>query len=50
MIPAGPEFILAQNAKERLLPAVNDLSGAFALAKEMRAMNARGDELGLSGM
>jgi type I restriction enzyme R subunit len=32
MIPAGKEFILAQNAKERLLQAVNDLSRAFELA------------------
>jgi type I restriction enzyme, R subunit len=32
MIPAGQEFILAQRAKERFLQAVNDLSGAFALA------------------
>jgi len=32
MIPAGQEFILAQNAKERFLQAVNDLSRAFALA------------------
>jgi type I restriction enzyme, R subunit len=32
MIPAGQEFILAQRAKERFLQAVNELSGAFALA------------------
>jgi type I restriction enzyme R subunit len=32
MIPAGQEFILAQQAKERFLQAVNSLSGAFALA------------------
>ena len=32
MIPAGQEFILAQNAKERFLQAVNDLSRAFALS------------------
>jgi type I restriction enzyme, R subunit len=46
MIPAGQEFILAQNAKERFLQAVNDLSRAFALAVPNECALRIRDEVG----
>jgi type I restriction enzyme, R subunit len=46
MIPAGQEFILAQNAKERFLQAVNDLSRAFALAVPNESALRIRDEVG----
>jgi type I restriction enzyme, R subunit len=46
IIPAGQEFILAQNAKERFLQAVNDLSRAFALAVPNESALRIRDEVG----
>jgi type I restriction enzyme R subunit len=46
LIPAGQEYILAQNAKDRLLQAVNDLSRAFALAVPNEAALRIQDEVG----
>jgi type I restriction enzyme R subunit len=46
MIPAGQEFILAQNARERFLQAVNDLSRAFALAVPHESALRIRDEVG----